>query len=242
MKSFKLASSLFIGASLFSSLAIAQVSYKGEVMPVAAPCLWTGFYAGLNIGVVKHTMNITDTNAAYFDATLQQEINPKLTGGLQIGYRRQMDLNRVSGVYGAEISANFSNAKFSKEYGSPFSLYQLDSKNELKNLILLQLLGGIAVDRTLLFLAAGLSWTNISGSTSNLDGIPFSNSFNVNKKILGTALGGGIEYAFTPQISARFKVDVISPNTYTTHDDIDNSYQISNNIIQATVGVNYTFA
>lgn len=243
MKSLKLTMPLFASAALFSSLAIASVSYKGEVMPIAtSPCTWTGFYAGLNLGLVKHTMDITDTNAAYFNATLEQTLNPKLTGGLQVGYRKQLELTRISGVYGIELSANFSNAKFSKQYGSPFAFYQLNSKHELKNLALLQLLGGIAVERTLLFLAAGISWVNISGSTTNVDGIPFSDSFTTNKKQWGTALGGGIEYMINSKISARFKVDVISPNTYTTHDNVGNSYQIANNIVQATVGLNYTLA
>lgn len=244
MKQFTLlaSASILLTASLLSSTTFADISLKGEVLPSTITYDWTGFYAGLNVGVVKHTLNMTDNQASSFDATIQQVSNLKLTGGIQVGYRRQLDLTRASGVYGVEFSANYANAKFEKEYGSPFALYQLRAKNELKNVCLLQLIGGIAADRTLLFLAAGLSWSNISGSVTNLDSIPFFNAFSVAKKALGSALGGGIEYAFSDAMSARFKVDVITPNAYTTSNNVGNRYQISNNIVQASLGLNYTFA
>jgi len=244
MKQFKLASSIFISTVLLSSTAIAHVSLKGEVMPATATALynWTGFYAGLNAGVMNHTMNITDTQATSFNATIQQVSNPRFTGGFQAGYRHQLNQTSTSGVYGLEFSTNFSNARFKKEYGSPFALYQLSSENKLTDICLLQLTGGIAADRTLLFLAAGLSWVNITGSTTNLDSIAFFNSFNVSKQELGTAVGGGIEYAFNETISARLKVDIITPNTYSTSDNTGDNFQISNNIVQGTLGVNYKFA
>jgi len=241
MKQIKLAASLFVSTLWLSSTAIADAPMKGEAMSVA-PYNWTGFYAGFNAGVVNHIMNITDDQATSFLATIQQVSNLKFTGGFQAGYRRQLDLTRVSGVYGLELSANFSNAQFEKEYGSPFATYQLNSENKLKTVCLLELLGGIAADRTLLFLAAGVSWANITGSTTNLDSVAFFKSFSVSKKEFGTALGGGIEYAFTQAFSARLKVDVITPNTYTTSDNTDDTFLISNNIVQGTLGINYKFA
>ncbi len=94
-------------------------------------------------------------------------------------------------------------------------MYELQSINKLKNLELLQVTGGIAVDKTLLFLAAGLSSTTISGSLTNLDGTPFFEFLNTGKSTIGWSLGAGLEYALTNKLSARFKVDVLSSNTYT---------------------------
>ncbi len=243
MKQFRLVSSAIVSTLLFSSVAFAHVSFKDELMAVSPEFYnWTGFYAGLNAGIVNHTMNITDNSAASFLATIQQVSNPRFTGGLQLGYRRQIDFTKVSGVYGVEGSVDFSDAQFSKEYGSPFALYQLSSENELKTVCLLEFLGGIAADRTLFFMTAGLSWVNISGTTTNLDTIAFFNGFSVAQKELGTAIGGGIEYAFTDKLSARLKIDVITPNTYTTNDNVGNSYLISNSIVQSTLGINYKFA
>lgn len=199
---------------------------------------WSGFYAGLNAGLVNHTLNMTDTQAVTFNSTIQQTSNPSPIGGFQLGYRRQLDLTNTTGVFGAEISADFANARFKKQYGSPFALYNLNSSNELNNVYLLELIGGIAAERTLLFIAAGFSYTHITGNTTNVAGTPFFNSFNVNQSSFGSALGAGIEYAINDSISARLKVDVITPNSYSTSDNTGNSYQITNSIVQGVFGVN----
>lgn len=227
--------------SLFSTATFAHTVMKDEALPIAIHN-WTGFYAGLNAGASQHTMNMTDNQATTFNATIQQPSNREFTGGFQVGYRYQLNPNMTSGVFGLELSSDFSNVTFDKQYGSAFSLYQLSAKNELKNVSLLELTGGIAADKTLLFLAAGLSWSNITGSVTNTASVPFFNSFNVSKKVMGTAVGGGIEYAFNEQISARIKIDVVTPNNYTTSDNLGDNFQISNHIVQGTFGVNYKFA
>jgi outer membrane immunogenic protein len=243
MKQLPLAASIFMSTLLLSSTTFAHVSMKDETLSLATttPYNWTGVYAGLNAGAVKYTMDVTDNQASAFNATIKQVSNPRFTGGFQVGYRRQLDLTKTSGVYGLEFSMHFSNANFNQTYGSSFALYQLNSNYELQNLSLLQLMGGIAADRALLFLTGGLSWTNISGNFTSQNGAPFFTSFNVGKKALGSVFGGGIEYAVTNKISARFKMDVITPNVYTVSDNTSNSFQISNHIAQATLGVNYKF-
>lgn len=236
MKHAKSLASLFISTTLISTM-----SFAGAMGDATQPYNWTGFYAGLNAGVLKNTMKITDNEATSFYATIEQASNPDITGGFQLGFRRQLNAAATSGVFGVEFSANFSDTSFSKQYGSPFANYQLESHNKLKNVSLLQLTGGIAADRTLLFLAAGLSWSNINGQIRRIDGLPFFDLLNVDKKAFGTAVGGGIEYAFTDKISVRAKVDVITPNVYTVSDNIDDHFQIANNIVEGTLGVNYRF-
>jgi len=240
MKCFKLTASILV-VSLLSSTAFAKAVMKGESLP-ASIYSWTGFYVGANGGIVNHTMNITDTQGTSFLSTLQQVSNPSMTGGLQAGYRRQIDFANTSGVYGLELSANISNASFDKQYGAPFATYQLNFQHKLKDVALLEATGGIAADRTLFFLAAGLSWININGSVTNEDTIAFFNSINLNKKVFGTALGGGLEYAFDNKLSLRFKVDLVTPNTYSAYDNIGDSFHIANNIVQAVLGLNYKFA
>lgn len=238
MKQNTLFSALLSGSLLFSPLINAHELSKDGALEAYN---WTGFYAGANLGAVKHVMNITDTQATTFNATIEQVLNPKFVGGFQLGYRRQFVPAPASGILGLELSAIFTGASSNKVYGSPFALYQLRSHNKLKNIPLLQFIGGIAADRTYFFLAAGLAWTNISGSMTNTDGIPFFNGFSLGKKQLGTALGCGIEYAFNDKFSARFKVDAISSDAYSVLDNTGSSYQISNKIVLGTFGVNYRF-
>jgi opacity protein-like surface antigen len=241
MKQVNIKRLIVVNTILFASYVSAQPLMKDEISNTRYHD-WTGFYIGVNAGAVNHTMDITDTNAVFFDATVRQVSDPQLTGGIQAGYRRQLDHNRVSGVYGVELNANLTNARFSTQYGSSFALYQLDSEDALDAIVLLQLLGGIAVDRTLLFLAAGLSWAHITGYVDNLDSIMFSQGFDVDKKAWGSAIGAGIEYALTEQCSLRFKLDVITPHTYFTTDNLGNHFNIANHIVQGSIGLNYTFA
>lgn len=231
---------LILASLVISSSCFAQLSLKGEVLSAAHN--WTGFYVGANLGAVNHSLDLTDVEATSFNATLHQVSNPKLTGGIQLGYRQQCDLSSASGVYGLEFSANFSDAQFNKQYGSPFALYQLRSTSSLKDVLLLEATGGIAANRTLVFLAAGLGWINVTGSTTNLDEVAFFNSFSVTKKRFAAAIGGGIEYAFTDALSARMKVDVVSPTSYTIYDNVGDSFQVASSIIQGTFGLNYKFA
>ncbi len=222
---------------LFSSAGSAQVLLKDEVNVST----WSGLYAGLNIGVVRNALSMTDVDAVAFYATIKQALNPQLTGGVQVGYRKQLDSARVSGVYGLEFSANFMNAKFQEVYGSPFALYQLNAENALKNVLLLEAVGGISAGKTFLFLAAGISGVSVAGDITNLDTVPFFNGFSVKKSVFGTAVGGGVEYALSKQFSARFKVDLVMPNDYTSFDNIGNRFQISNQIVQGVLGINYQF-
>lgn len=241
MRPYRFAPILYLSICLFSNSIIASDTSKVDALPSINPQVynWSGFYGGFNMGAVNHTMKITDTEATTFQATIEQVSNPQFSGGFQIGYRRQLDLTKTSGVFGAEFSTNFSDASFKKEYGSSFALYDLSTNNALKTLCLLQLVGGVAADKTFLFITAGLSWMNLTGQVTSLDGIPFFNSLNLNKNELGTSLGGGIEYAYSDKISARLKVDWITPNTYSTSDNLGDSFQISNSVVQALFGVNY---
>lgn len=241
MKQHTISHSILVSTVFFAACVSAQSVMKDDLLS-AATHEWTGFYMGLNIGAVNHTMKITDTQSVFFNATMEQVSDPKLAGGIQGGYRRQLDYNRVSSVYGVEISANLSDARFSTQYGSPFALYQLDSEEALDAIFLFELTGGIAVDRTLFFLGAGLSWVHITGSMNNIDSIVFSQGFDVSKQAWGTVLSGGIEYALTQNVTLRFKVDVITPHTYTTTDNLNNQFKIANNITQGTIGINYQFA
>lgn len=243
MKLFSTSITFVVGALLLPSITLAATSFKDQLFSAGpvSECGWNGYYGGFNVGVVEQTMNVTDTNATTFQGTIQQDSDLKPSIGLQIGYRRQLDMSKMTGVYGAELSTNFSNTQFNKQYGSPTSTYQLNSKNSLYNVSLLELTGGITAEKTLLFIAAGLSWVDISGTTTNQSGVPFFNSFNVGKNQFGSALGGGIEYAYNNKISVRFKVDVVNPSNYSTTDNVGDSFELSNRIVQGTLGLNYKF-
>jgi len=226
---------------LSSTTISATLPDKDAAINSVVPHDWTGLYVGGNVGVVTHTMNVTDIQATSFNATIKEASNPQLTGGLQLGYRRQVAHTHLSGVYGLEFSTEFAQADFNQQYGSPYALYEITANNELKNTYLLQLLGGIAAQNTLFFFAAGLSWVNLAGGMIETSGAPYFTSFSANKTSLGTVLSGGIEYAWTKALSVRAKLDVITPNAYKVVDNLENTFQISNSVAQGVIGINYQF-
>jgi outer membrane immunogenic protein len=237
MKHVKLAASAFILASLFTSVTYAKVSYKGEVAPMAPAFSWTGFYVGANVGGVGYSQYVTDIDESDFDSTLHLDPNGKWSGGAQIGWRYQVDCAMASGVFGIEGSVDWTDAKYSRTFG--VTDYDIDTK--LKSLWMVQAMGGIAVDRTLLFLGAGAGWADLDGSWTDLAGDTTRN-FDTNKTVVGPVVSAGIEYAFTDMISVRAKVDELFASRYTRTDGRGNSFLINNNIVQGTIGLNVKFA
>jgi outer membrane immunogenic protein len=227
---------LALSASLFSP--VAQASEKDPRTAYD----WSGFYAGLNAGFVKNKMTITDVNATSFYASLQEVTNPKGTVGVQAGWRRQLKLAQASGVYGVEVSANLSDAQNHRRYGSPFALYEFETDYKLKNVYLLEVIGGIAADRALLFLSAGVSWNRVDGNMTTLDSVPFFSTVHIKPKNVGAAVGGGVEYAFNDTLSARVKVDVICPNTRYVNDTLGAQFGVASTIVQGALGINYNIA
>lgn len=203
---------------------------------------WSGVYAGINAGFFKNSLKITDVNAASFNATIEQNTNPNFSGGFQVGIRRQMSPSPTSGVLGLEFSANFQDHLSQMQYGSPFALYQLDSSYRVKSSYLLELIGGISAEKTLLFLAAGASFSTIRGQVINTDGLPFFRQFSLNKNAIGPVIGAGVEYACNNKLSIRAKIDMVYNNSYRTKDDTGNSYEVANQTMIASLGLNYKFA
>lgn len=236
-----LSASLFCSTALLSTMASAVVDMKDKDLSPVSVHPWSGFYAGVNVGLIQHTLSITDNQAVTFNATIQQITNPSFSGGFQLGYRRQLNPSHIAPVLGLEFEMNFTDSSFNTLYGSPSALYQLNTHNKLSNVELVQLIGGVAVDQALFFLTAGLSISKVSGSMVNTDGAPFFESVNLDKTSAGGALGVGVEYALNEHFSARIKVDAIGANAYTAMDEMGNTYQIANHSILGTVGLNYQF-
>lgn len=242
MKHVKLVTSAFVLASLFSSVTFANASYKGEVMPLMpAYYNWTGFYAGVNVGGVDYTSYVTDIDQFDYDSTLRLDPNASWTGGLQIGWRYQVNNAPAAGVFGVEGSFNWVNHTYSTTFGGGGAVPDYDISTKLKNIWMIQAMGGIAADRTLLFLGAGVAWVDVSGSWVSLDGNS-KRDFSTSKNQVGGVLSAGVEYAFTDMISLRLKVDDVVTKRYSNSNDDGFTFLTSNNVVQATLGLNVKFA
>lgn len=236
MKHIKLTASAFILASLFTSATFAHTSYKGEV-PMAPAFSWTGFYIGANVGGVGYSQDITDVDQVTFGSTLHLDPNGSWSAGAQLGWRYQVDCALASGVFGIEGSVDWADADYSRTFG----LDNFTVKTKLKNLWMAQAMGGIAVNRTLMFLGIGAGWANIDGSFTDFIDADTTTTFNINKTVVGPVVSAGVEYAFTDMISVRVKVDDLITQRYTRSNDFGNDFRITSNIVQGTVGLNIKF-
>lgn len=183
--------------------------------------VWTGFYAGLNAGYGWGSFN----RAA-------NVIMGKTTGGVlggQLGYNYQFG----SLVVGVEGDANWSWMN-----GNAAPAVGVATRGSLEWFGTLRGRVGFAADRALIYATGGYAGGQVKASIVNTVAPAFVESTSSWRN--GYALGGGIEYAFTNNISAKaeylymnlgsrllFPVNVAAPSTY------------SASLIRA--GVNYKF-
>jgi outer membrane immunogenic protein len=150
-----------------------QPVFKPAAMPTFA---WTGFYVGLNAG------------AAWGDFTKGGSfIDPKtgFTGGITAGYNHQIE----NFVVGLEGDYNYSGLK-----GNGFVLPGTFVKGGMSSFGTVRGRLGVAFDRALIYGTGGYAL----GVTTLESGLIKSNSTSS-----GYVIGGGLEYAFTQNISAK---------------------------------------
>ncbi|MCA0407014.1 MAG: porin family protein [Proteobacteria bacterium] len=171
-----------IGAALFATAAsAADLGYKKQA-PVSytrAPAFtWTGFYAGGNLGYGFGSVH-GRSGGAFKDPS-------GVIGGGQIGYNYQMgqtvlgvetDL-QATGIRASNTAAGVAGAKVSQPY-----------------LGTVRVRAGYAVDRFLPYLTAGFAY---GGMHYKVPGVGASTTTNY-----GWTAGGGVEYAFTNNITAK---------------------------------------
>jgi len=190
--------SLLIGicaAALATAPAIAADLPMKAPPPAPAPIFtWTGFYVGLNAGGKWADVEHTVTNGAT-TFTFNRDSNGSWIAGGQLGYNWQMG-QWVFGIEGDIDAQDFSRTRVVGTAIGPFIVgdaFTVESnwQASLRGRI------GYAFDRVLLYATGGVAWTNVKG-TATLVGI---GTFTNDTTVTGGTVGGGLEYAFTNNIS-----------------------------------------
>ena len=176
-------------ATSFSAQAadIPRPVFKG-VRSVVAYYNWTGFYLGLNLGYGWGTSNWDYAFAPAFGP-----VNTRPKGwlfGVTAGYNYQTG----SFVYGLEGDFAWANVRGSQTCAILFSC---ESENRWLGTFRGRL--GYAMDRWLPYITGGLAYGDVR-ATSNNPLFPGASARN-----LGWTLGGGIEYAFMGNWTAKLE-------------------------------------
>jgi outer membrane immunogenic protein len=174
---------------------------------------WTGFYVGVNAGAAFGNSNNNSVTPYGFGVgapgtgyTSGGNNNARFTGGGQIGYNWQIG----SFVYGLETDFNYlghnnNGVSVPASATTPYFVAVNRSESDYFGTVRGRL--GYAVDRALFYVTGGLAYGG-NGSNGSVtyfptSGGPYTYTSSGNNSDIGYTFGGGVEYAFTPNWSAK---------------------------------------
>ncbi len=152
---------------------------------------WTGFYIGVNAGVGwANGGNVTVNDPVLGAQSVSVSSHSGFLGGGQLGYNIQAGAM----VYGLEADIQYASIGSSVNWG-PYGKLGLSTGSSGEYFGTVRPRLGYAIDRTLLFITGGLAYGGLNSS-------PLSGNATSN---VGYALGGGVEYAFTQNWTAKIE-------------------------------------
>jgi outer membrane immunogenic protein len=248
-----------IGTSAFAA-DLNKPVYKAPPPPPLAPVYnWTGWYVGGNVGGHWGTDKITTTTqsgggftvagAAAVDAASPTSLHPDgVIGGVQAGYNWQVNTY----LLGLEADADWLGGTASRTLtGIPVVATGDFMTNSSKATFLATVRPriGVVFDRALFYATGGLAVGTVKTSDlfAGFGGTVFKTTSDTNTRT-GWTVGGGLEYAFVNNWSAKVEYlfvdlgsfDTVIPNSpagapdsHTVH------HKYTDNILR--VGLNYQF-
>lgn len=215
-----------LAADLYSPPPSRQPATVIETLPYS----WTGFYIGGNLGGAWADTNLTEVASGLKWGGNQNQF----TGGGQVGFNYQVS-NIVLGIEGgfnwAAIDAN------SAAFAIPAGTFQASVETDWIGTLAGRF--GIAADNWLFYGKAGGAWVQGTGRVTNVVSGASTSSTNTAS---GWLLGGGIEYAFNRNWSARVEYDYIALSDRTLHGPAGlTTVRVENDLQLLTVGINYKF-
>ena len=246
-----LLSSAALAALSTASLAADLPARKTAPAPIVAPIFtWTGFYVGAQVGAGWTSNKVTDSIGATVVGTGSLNTNG-VVGGLHAGY----NLQSGAFVYGIEADLELaglnksSNALFAVPGGALFAgVYGLSSKTDWQGSVRGRL--GYAAGPALFYVTGGVAFANVkTGYTSAAGGALAAGSYSFSDTRAGWTLGGGLEYAFNSNWSARVEyrytdfgsftdVTAAAPVTFWSGENIKHKYTEQ----AVRVGLTYRFS
>jgi outer membrane immunogenic protein len=236
-----LLSAVALSVLLCASARAADVPARVYKAPVAPPPVsyhtWSGFYVGLHLGYARSRL---EAGAIITEAGEPNEIatghdDGYLAGG-QLGFNWQVR----QWVLGLETDLGYLGVKHQVTFppgGVPEDAFQ--TKFGFYGTVTGRL--GWTFDRLLAYAKGGFVFANVRHTATDFEDPAESLSFR--KTRTGWTAGGGLEYAFAPNWSAKLEYlymdfgDVTRPNPV----DAEEAILFDNRMHTVKVGVNYRF-
>ena len=200
--------------------------------PPPPPFSWSGFYIGGDLGGVVANGNVTD-NLFGLSASASHS---GFIGGGEIGYNYQVN-NVVFGIEG-NFDWTSLNATGNGVAIPAVGTLQASANTNWVTTVAGRL--GIAADRALFYVKGGGGWVGNSASITNLTTGASISASNTNS---GWLIGGGIEWAFASNWSAKIEYDYLGLRSWTFNGALlpTDAFTVSRNLQMVKVGLNYRF-
>jgi outer membrane immunogenic protein len=229
MKKILLSSVALLGLSAAAFAADLPSRRAAPAPYVAVPVFtWTGFYVGVNAGYGF----TNDNHDNYYGATTYYGDNSSrdgFVGGGQIGYNYQIG----QFVIGIEADAQFADLgrKNDYVYGATPTTYGygnqgIDWFGTVRGRL------GYAIDRMMIYGTGGFAYGGGDDNNSYYGATTYYG--NRDKTRTGWAAGGGVEYAFTPNLTGKIEGLFVSL-------DRNNSYYAATPVVYGTTNNNDEF-
>jgi outer membrane immunogenic protein len=208
---------------------------------VASPVYdWSGYYVGVfgGGGYGNHNVGNANGNNGFANFTANYTAQGAVAGG-------EIGANWQSGniVFGVEADGFWSGIKgndTNQVIAGAFAVTGIDSTN-LRDAASVRALGGVAVDRLLLFFDGG--WAYGSFRHTNTD-VTFGlgvDSFTATRS--GLTAGGGIAYAITDSLIGKFEYRYFDFGRFTRAAPLNGAlpYNVDSTYSVVTLGLDYKF-
>jgi outer membrane immunogenic protein len=212
----------------------ADLPVKAWSTPVIGPGYsWTGFYVGGNLGGGWGQQS--STNPPF---PLQVRYRDGIIGGGQMGFNWQAD----QWVFGIEADLQGSGQKANGNFSNPATLTSIGFTNKLEWFGTVRARMGYALDCWLPYVTGGWAYGDSEISGTSTVGIT-TTSFSGSQSYRGWTIGGGLDWAFAGNWSARAEylyIDFGGPTVQVAPSGTSIVLgKLTDNIVRA--GINYKF-
>ncbi len=235
-----------VAALLATPVIAADMPVKAPVAPtpVAIPYNWTGFYIGGHGGYGWSKKDWTDLFQTQLPTGwTDSDSQNGFFGGLQGGYNYQIN----QWVFGIEGQVSWTDIKGYGLWRNPAGVITAESAHtDIHMLATLTGRLGIAWDRLLLYAKGGGAWVNEEHWQQDFaNGPRWSDVPRATRT--GWTVGGGLEYAFWENWSAKIEYDYMDFGTHRfpfvllTTGQVFRYADITQKVHLVEVGINYRF-
>ena len=235
--------SAFRTICLIAGTLVFQQAHAADILPVnpsTAPVWnWNGFYVGGQLGAAWGVKDWSSDPTGFFSglgAFPNYGMMGGSFGGVQVGVNYQLG----AVVLGLEGDANFASIDGTTRCAFAYFICstQVDSLGTLAARI------GVPFDRTLLYAKAGAAWAH---DKYHMNSFQFIDVLDGSQTRWGWMVGGGLEYGFAPDWSAKIEYNYLHLGTggvgfSDTVDPVRPQVDIRQNLQLIKLGINYRFA